>query len=91
MWQEIYINNVQRNVYSNELAVNVYSILLLLLFLYVCLIVLTYYPILLTCQMHTDYTVSAHDILIFEKCSVVFVRCTDNNQQLDVFIVLSVV
>ena len=41
--------------------------------------------------MHTDYTVSAHDILIFEKCSVVFVRCTDNNQQLDVFIVLSVV
>jgi len=33
----------------------------------------------------------AYDILIFEKCSVVFVRCTDNNQQLDVFIVLSVV
>jgi len=21
-----------------------------------------YYPILLTCQMHTDYTVSAHNI-----------------------------
>ena len=35
--------------------------------------------------MHTDYTVSAHDILIFEKCSVVFVRFPDNNQQLDVF------
>jgi len=35
--------------------------------------------------MHTDYTVSAHDILIFDKYSVVFVRCTDNNQQLDVF------
>ena len=44
-----------------------------------------YYPILLTCQMHTDYTVSAHDILIFDKYSVVFVRCTDNNQQLNVF------
>ena len=42
---------------------------------------------LLTCQMHTDYTVSAHDILIFDKYSVVFVKCTDNNQQLDVFIV----
>ena len=35
--------------------------------------------------MHTDYTVSAHGILIFEKCSLVFVICTDNNQQLDVF------
>ena len=34
-----------------------------------------YYPILLTRQMHTDYTVSAHDILIFEKCSVGFVIC----------------
>jgi len=41
--------------------------------------------------MHTDYTVSAHNILFFEKCLVVFVRVTDNNQQLDVFIVLSVV
>ena len=41
------------------------------------------YPMLLTCQMHTDYTVSAHDILIFDKCSAVFVICTDNNQQLD--------
>ena len=49
-----------------------------------------YCPILLTSQMHTDYTVSAHDILILEKCSVVFVRCTENNQQVDVFIVLSV-
>jgi len=39
-----------------------------------------------TCQMHTDYTVSTHDILIFEKCSVVFVICMDNNQQLDVFV-----
>ena len=28
-----------------------------------------YYPILLTCQIHTDYTVSAHAILIFERCS----------------------
>ena len=35
--------------------------------------------------MHTDYTVSAHNILIFDKYSVVFVRCTDTNQQLDVF------
>jgi len=26
-----------------------------------------YYPILLTCQMHADYTVIAHDILILEK------------------------
>ena len=42
--------------------------------------------------MHTDYTVSVHDILTFEKCSVMFVRCTDNTQQFDVvyFIVLSV-
>jgi len=48
-------------------------------------------PILLTCQMHTDYTVSAHNILSFEKCSIVFVRRTDNNLQLDVFIVLCVV
>ena len=46
------------------------------------------YFILLTCQMHTDYTVSAHDISIFEKCSLVFARCTDNNRQLDVIIVL---
>ena len=36
-----------------------------------------YYPTLLTCQMHTNYTVNAHDILIFEKCSVFFVICTD--------------
>ena len=36
-----------------------------------------FYPILLTCQIHTDYTIIAHDILIFEKCSVVFVICTD--------------
>ena len=43
--------------------------------------------LLFTCQMHTDYTVSVHDILIFDKYSVVFVKCTDNNQQLDVFIV----
>ena len=35
--------------------------------------------------MHTDYTVSAYNILIFDKYSVVFVRCTDTNQQLDVF------
>ena len=34
--------------------------------------------------MRTDYTVSAHDISIFDKYSVVFVRCTDNNQQLEV-------
>jgi len=40
--------------------------------------------------MNTDYTVSVHDILIFDKYSVVFVRCTDNNQQLDAFIYLSV-
>jgi len=26
--------------------------------------------------MYTDYTASAHDILIFEKSSVVFVRYT---------------
>jgi len=49
-----------------------------------------------TCHMHTEYTVSAHNIrvlllLVFNKYSVVFVRCTDNNQQLNVFIVLSVV
>ena len=49
-----------------------------------------YCPILLTCQMHTDYTVSAHNILIFDPFLVVFVKCTDNNHQLDVFIVLSV-
>ena len=42
-----------------------------------------YCPMLLTCQMHTGYTVSVHDILIFDKYSVVFVRCKDNNQQLD--------
>jgi len=35
--------------------------------------------------MHTDYTVSAHDISIFDKYLVVFVRCTDDNQQLHVF------
>ena len=46
-----------------------------------------YCPILLTCQLHTDYTVSAHDILIFKQFSIVFARCTDNNQRLDVFIV----
>ena len=39
--------------------------------------------------MHTDYTLSAHDMLT--KFSVVFVRWTDTNQQLDVFILLSVV
>ena len=26
-----------------------------------------YYPMLLTCQMYTDTTASANDILIFEK------------------------
>ena len=46
-----------------------------------------YCPMLVTCQMHTDYTVSAHDILIFEPFSVVFVKCTDNNRQVDFFIV----
>ena len=51
------------------------------------LLLLLYYPFDLTCQMHTDYTVSAHDILIFEPFSVVFVKCTDINKQLDVFIV----
>ena len=51
------------------------------------LLLLLYYPFLLTCQMHTDYTVRAHDILIFEPFSVVFVKCTDINKQLDVFIV----
>jgi len=25
-----------------------------------------YHPIVLTCQMHTNYTVSAHNILILE-------------------------
>ena len=40
-----------------------------------------YCPMVLTCQMHTDYMVSAHDIFMFDKYSVVFVRCTDNNQQ----------
>ena len=49
-----------------------------------------YCPILLTCQMHTDYTFIAHDILILDKYSMVFVRCTDNNQQLDGFTFLSV-
>ena len=44
-----------------------------------------YNPILLTYQMHADYMVSAHNILILEKYSVVFVRCMDNNQQLDGF------
>ena len=35
-----------------------------------------YCTILLSCQLHTDYNmVSAHDILIFEKC-------TDDYQQL---------
>ena len=38
-----------------------------------------YYPIVLTCQMHTDYTVNAHDILIFESFSVVFVRTIISN------------
>ena len=37
--------------------------------------------------MHNDYTVSAHDMLIFDPFSVVFVKCTDYSQQLDVFIV----
>jgi len=36
-----------------------------------------YYPSVLTCQTHANYTVRAHDKLIFEKCSVVFVICTD--------------
>jgi len=45
-----------------------------------------YCPIVLTCQLHTEYTVSAHDIIIFEKFSVVFVKCTDSNQKLDVFL-----
>ena len=40
--------------------------------------------------MHIDYTVSAYDILFFDKYSVVLVKCTDTNQQMDVFIVLSV-
>jgi len=39
--------------------------------------------------MHTDYMVSAHNILILAKYLVVFVRYSDNNQQFDVFIVLS--
>ena len=43
------------------------------------MVLMRYYPSLLTCQMHTDYTVSARDILIFEKYSLVFVRCTDTN------------
>jgi len=47
----------------------------------------SYCPILLTCQMYTDYTVRAHDILIFDPFSVVFVKCMGNNQQLDVFTV----
>jgi len=34
--------------------------------------------------MHTDYTVSAHDLLIIDKYSVVFVKCTDTTQQLNV-------
>ena len=46
-----------------------------------------YYPIVVTCQLHTDDTVSAHDMLIFDPFSVVFVKCTDYSQQLDVFIV----
>ena len=52
---------------------------------YIIYINLTYYPILLTCQMHTDYTVIAHNLIIFKPFSVVFVKCTDNNQQLDVY------
>ena len=40
--------------------------------------------------MHTDYTFIPQDILILDKYSVVFVRCLDNNQQLDVFTFLSV-
>jgi len=39
-----------------------------------------YCPIL----MHTDDKVSAHDTLIFDKYSLMFIRSTDNNQQLDV-------
>jgi len=39
--------------------------------------VASYCRIVLTCQIHTDYTVSAHDKLIFEMYSVVFVICTD--------------
>jgi len=45
-----------------------------------------YAPILLTCQLHTDYTTSANDMLIFEKFSVEFVISTDNNWQLNVLI-----
>ena len=37
--------------------------------------------------MHTDYMVSAHNILIYEPFSVVFGKCMDNKLQLDVFIV----
>jgi len=40
--------------------------------------------------MYADNTVSAHDILTLKMCLVVFVRYTDNNQQLHVFIVPSV-
>jgi len=48
-------------------------------------------PILLTFQIHTDYTVSTHAILIVDKYPVMFVKCMNTNQQLDVFfIVLSV-
>jgi len=36
-------------------------------------------------DLSTDYTVIAHDILIFDKYFVVFVRYTDNNQQLNGF------
>jgi hypothetical protein len=35
-----------------------------------------YCLVLLTCQLHTDYTVDAHSILIFGRCSVSSVRCT---------------
>jgi len=35
-----------------------------------------YYPIVMTCQIHTDYTVSAHDISTFDKYLVMLVRCT---------------
>jgi hypothetical protein len=35
-----------------------------------------YCLVLLTCQLHTDYTVDAHSILIFGRFSVSSVRCT---------------
>ena len=57
----------------------------------ITLVLANHIDLSLTFQIHTDYKVKAHDIVIFGKCSVVFVRCTDNNQQFDVFLVLSVV